>query len=62
MASTAAMRFEMKKVSVSNPIVTGVSSKEDQRTEWKLEGMNSGQSHEHFERLGVKRQSVAKFS
>ena len=45
----------MKKVSVSDPIVTGTPSKGRRTASWnapELEGMTSGQIHEYYERLG----------
>jgi hypothetical protein len=54
-AVTTAMRFEMKKVSVSKPIVTGTPSKRKRTVGWnppELEGMTAGQIHEYYERLG----------
>jgi hypothetical protein len=49
------MRYEMKKVTVSDPIVAGVSAGTGKAAAWsapELKGMTAGQIHEHYERLG----------
>jgi hypothetical protein len=49
------MRFDMRKVKVSDPIVTGVVPVGGKAAAWsapELEGMNAGQIHEYYERLG----------
>jgi hypothetical protein len=45
----------MRKVKVSDPIVTGVVSVRGKAVPWsapELEGMTAGQIHEYYERLG----------
>lgn len=45
----------MKKVNVSDPIVTGIPSNRSRTVSWnppELEGMTAGQIHEYYERLG----------